>query len=141
MSAEANKAGTGGEDDEDVVSRAELQIEREKIQIERERLTLERERLAAERERGQASAAWLARAEGRGIARSTLVLVAVICLLIGGMCGFLAMGPYAARASSGRLEALFSATGTNTIGKGGSPIRLRSMDASGGSKAYLLILE
>lgn len=141
MSAEAKKAGTGGGDDESVVSRAELQIEREKIQIERERLTLERERMAAERERWRADAEWKARAEGRGITISTLVFVGVICLLAGGISGLLAVGPYRARTSVDRLAALVPPAGTNTVGAAGAPVRLRSMDAGGGGKAYLLILE
>jgi len=125
--------------DETAVSRAELHIEREKIQIERERLALERERLAAERERWKTDAELKLRAEGRGIAFSTLVFVGAICVLVGVIAGFLSSGPRALRTPAAGIEAMMSRTGTNAAARGG--LVLRPVDTGGGSKAYLLILD
>jgi hypothetical protein len=129
------------EQDESAVSRAELHIEREKIQIERERLALERERMAAERERWKNDAELKSRAEGRGIAFSTLVFVGLICVLAGVIAGFLSVGPRAARTPGIGFEALTSRVSTNAAAANGKPILLRPVDTGGGSKAYLLILD
>ena len=127
------------------VSYSELTIEHEKVQIERERLALERERLAAEREHWKSDAELRPRAEGRGIAVSTLVFVSVICVLAGALVGTLSRSPQRAgnSAAAARLEALMSrtATSTNAPAKGESPIVLRALDAGTGRGAYLLILD
>jgi len=65
--------------------KTEFALEREKLQIERARIDLERERLAAERERWQDESEWRARASGRMVPVSTLVYVAVICVLVSGI--------------------------------------------------------
>ena len=140
MSPETKTPLELAEPDESTVSRAELHIEREKIQIERERLALERERMAAERERWKSDAEWKARAEGRGVAFSTLVFVGMICVLAGVIAGFVANRPRAAQMSTARIESLASKTGTNATDKSSS-ILLRPLDAGSGSKAYLLILD
>lgn len=140
MSADKPIQPAEPEQDETVVSRAELHIEREKIQIERERLALERERLAAERERWKNDSELKSRAEGRGIGISTLVFVGVICVLVGVIAGFLSIGPRGSRASAMGLAALTSKTSTNASGSGKS-ILLRPVETGGGSKAYLLILD
>lgn len=141
MSSEMTTPLAPAEPDESTVSRAELHIEREKIQIERERLALERERMAAERERWKSDAEWKARAEGRGVAFSTLVFVGMICVLAGVIAGFFTNRPRAARMSTARIEALSSKASTNVTDKAGNSILLRPLDAGSGSKAYLLILE
>jgi hypothetical protein len=146
MSTEAQQNGEAPAGDEGVVSRVELQIEREKIQIERERLTLERERMAAERERWQADAQWQARGEGRGIAVSTLVYVAIICLLAGGLAGSLVVsGAYRTRGGGTDVASVMAraVTVTNEVGRAdGVPLRLRTVGPAGGDgRAYLLILE
>jgi hypothetical protein len=132
-------------DDETTVSRAELAIERDKVEIERERLALERERLAAERERWRIDSELRSRAEGRGIRVSTLIYVAVICVLVGGIVGGLALGRRApARTMPGfSLEKLMGAAApTNAAERGGAPIVLRAVDANGTSRnAYLLLFE
>lgn len=143
MSAE--KPATDVPGDEPAASRAELAIEREKIQIERERLALERERLASERERWKSEATLVPRAEGRGIAVSTLVFVAVICALLGVIAGSFARAPIGGRsrsASAVDLQALVSrVSGTNAAGGGEGPIVLRASGSGGSRGAYLLILE
>jgi len=68
--------------------KTEFALEREKLQIERARIDLERERLAAERERWQDESEWRARASGRMVPVSTLVYVAVICVLASGIGGW-----------------------------------------------------
>ena len=136
----ADKATHSLELDEPAVSRAELHIEREKIEIERERLALERERLAAERERWKTDAELKSRAEGRGIAFSTLVFVGSICVLVGVIAGFLVAGPRATRTSVAGIETLMSRTTTNATARGGNSFLLRPVE-TGGGKAYLLILE
>lgn len=127
------------------VSYSELTIEREKVQIERERLALERERLAAERERWKSEAELRPRSEGRGIAVSTLVFVAVICVLAGALVGTLTHFPQrgGGNAAAARLEALMSRTAgtTNASARGEAPIVLRALDAGTGRGAYLLILD
>ena len=141
MSADTVKVPSEAEPDESTVSRAELHIEREKIQIERERLALERERMAAERERWKIDAELKSRAEGRGIAFSTLVFVGLICVLAGVITGFLSVGPRASRTPGISFEALTSKASTNAATAGGKPILLRPVDTGGGSRAYLLILD
>ncbi len=131
----------GSEPDDSAMSRAELHIEREKIQIERERLTLERERMAAERERWKSEAELKPRAEGRGIAYSTLVFVGIICVLTGIIAGLFSGGVRAPRASGlVGLEALTGRNATNSAA-GVKSILLRPVETSNGGKAYLLIVD
>ena len=136
---EDRHAGAAG--DEVGVSRAELAIERDKVQIERERLAFERERLAAERERWKADAELRSRAEGKGISLGTLLLVAVICVLAGGMAGMVAFG----RRAPGRAESAFTldrlpdGLATNASEKGSAPIVLRAVEAGTGRNAYLIL--
>ena len=141
MSADQARPAVETELDESAVSRAELHIEREKIEIERERLALERERLSAERERWKNDAELKSRAEGRGIAVSTLMFVGVIGVLVGVIAGFLSAGPRASRMSGIGLAGLTSQSTTNVTTAQGKSVLLRPMETSGGSKAYLLILE
>ena len=131
MSADTVKVPSEAEPDESTVSRAELHIEREKIQIERERLALERERMAAERERWKIDAELKSRAEGRGIAFSTLVFVGIICVLVGVIAGFFSAGPRASRTSAAEITALMSGTATNATNRGGKSILLRPVDTGG----------
>jgi hypothetical protein len=140
MSTEKSAATTDPAQEELAVSRAELHIEREKIEIERERLALERERLSAERERWKTDSELQSRAEGRGIAVSTLVFVAVICILAGIIAGFLSVNARASRSSTLGLEALTATSSTNAPANGKS-VFLRPVETGGGSKAYLLIVE
>jgi hypothetical protein len=141
MSGDKERQTAETDGDESAVTRAELGIEREKIQIERERLALERERLAAERERWKTDDTLRSRAEGRGIAVSTLVFVSIICALLGGLAVTLAFyrrqSPRTLREAG--LEA-FVARGTTNAATAGEPIVLRALDGSSGRGAYLLIL-
>jgi hypothetical protein len=141
----ADKSGIAAETgttEETPTSRAEIQIEREKVQIERERLALERERLAAERERWKIDAELRPRAEGRGIAVSTLVFMSIICALIGVIAGNFSGGTRrsARLATPVNLQALMAGASTNRPAASGQAL-LRSLETGGGRGAYLLILD
>jgi hypothetical protein len=141
MDDEAKKTQPELDADEGVVSRAELAIAREKVQIERERLALERERSMAERERWKTDHALRLRAEGRGIALSTLIYVGIICMLTGGIVGALVGGRHREALARNTLANLQSLNvSTNTDAKGNAQVVLRPVDAAGGRGAYLLIL-
>lgn len=143
MATESDRQQRDTGADDVAVSRAELGIERDKVQIERERLALERERLSAERERWKIDAELRTRGEGRGIAISTLVFVAIICALVGGLVGVLTRGQRTTvrDLNSDGLKALMSRASTNGATRGDAPILLRAVDAGSGHGAYLLILD
>ena len=143
MATEADRQHVETRSDDPTVSRAELAIERDKVEIERERLALERERLASERERWKIDAELRSRGEGRGIAVSTLIYVAIICALVGGLTGVLSRAPRTATRdlNSESLKALMSRASTNAASRSDAPILLRAVDAGGGHGAYLLILD
>jgi len=141
MSTEKPIPATESEADETAVSRAELHIEREKVQIERERLALERERLAAERERWKTDGDLQSRAEGRGIAVSTLVFVGVICVLAGMIAGFFATCRHEPHTGRARLETVIAHEATNIPGTTRGALVLRPVDMGHGGKAYLLVGE
>jgi hypothetical protein len=143
MSAEKSGIAAETGTEETPTSRAEIQIEREKVQIERERLALERERLAAERERWKIDDELRPRAEGRGIAVSTLVFMSIICALIGVIAGNFSGGTRRVpRLSSPvNLQSLMAGASTNQSAGASGQVLLRALDAGGGRGAYLLILD
>lgn len=142
MSADKSGIAAETETEKTPASRAELQIEREKVQIERERLALERERLAAERERWKIDAELRPRAEGRGVAISTLVFLSIICALIGVIAGnFSGEARRSPRLTTPvNLQALMAEASTNRPVASRQAL-LRSLDTGGGRGAYLLILD
>ena len=74
--------------EEETLSRTELMIEQEKLKLERERMLLERERLEALRERAHAEKDFSIDSNGKQVVTvSSLVLIAIICLLTGGILG------------------------------------------------------
>ena len=91
---------------EEAPSRAELQIEQEKLKLERERMLLERERLEAARERMRAEASGLrAGRDGKpAVALSTLAMISIICLLVGGILGAFSASLHRDRRSAARLQ-------------------------------------
>ncbi len=83
-------AADGARDEDEALSRTELQIEHEKLKLERERILLERDRLEAVRERARLEGGVRVGADGRAaVPLSTLALVSLVCLLVGGMLGSL----------------------------------------------------
>lgn len=75
--------------EEEGFSRAELQIEHEKLKLERERILLERERLEDARARVRSESSILGPGGRTAFSLSTVALVSIICLLVGGMLGAL----------------------------------------------------
>lgn len=75
--------------EEEGLSRAELQIEHEKLKLERERILLERERLENTRARVRNESSMLGPDGRTAFSLSTVALVSIICLLVGGMLGAL----------------------------------------------------
>jgi hypothetical protein len=74
--------------EDDTLSRTELMIEQEKLKLERERMMLERERLEAVRERAHAEKNFSIDSSGKQVVTvSSLVFIAIICLLLGGIMG------------------------------------------------------
>ena len=99
--------------------KTEFALEREKLQIERARIDLERERLAAEREHWQNESEWRARASGRIVPVSTLVYVAVICVLGAGIGGWFGGNLVARRDARHESDSLIKALAT-TVEEGTS---------------------
>lgn len=90
---------------EETLSRTELQIEQEKLKLERERILLERERLEAMRDRVRMESGLHVDGKGKpAVAFSTLALVSIICLLVGGILGALSMSVQRDRRSAERLQ-------------------------------------
>ncbi len=94
---------TRGEDE--ALSRTELQIEHEKLKLERERILLERERLEALRERVHMENGLRVGQDGKlAVKLSTLILVSIICLLVGGISGAFSSSVHRDRRSAARLQ-------------------------------------
>lgn len=90
---------------EEALSRTEALIEQEKLKLERERILLERERLDAARDRLRLETALRAGRDGQPtVAVTTLALVAIICMLLGGMLGSFSTGIRRDRRSAARLQ-------------------------------------
>lgn len=91
--------------DEETLSRTELQIEHEKLKLERERILLERARLEDVRDRARAESGLRAGQDGKpSVNLSTLTLVSIICLLVGGILGAFSSSVQRDRRSAARLQ-------------------------------------
>ncbi len=91
--------------DDETLSRTELQIEHEKLKLERERILLERERLEAVRDRALAESGLRVGQDGKpSVTLSTLTLVSIICMLVGGILGAFSSSAQRDRRSAARLQ-------------------------------------
>jgi hypothetical protein len=100
---------------EETLSRTELQIEQEKLKLERERILLERDRLETMRDRMKIeSQMHLDRAGKPSVAMSTLALVSIICLLLGGIFGAFSTSVQRDRRSAARLQEVMKTLGSDT---------------------------
>lgn len=98
---------------EETLSRTELQIEQEKLKLERERILLERERLEAVRDRVRAEQSLRTDKNGKlSVALSTLALVSIICLLLGGILGAFSTSMHLDRRNSARLQEVMQTLAT-----------------------------
>lgn len=101
--------------DEEALSRTELQIEQEKLRLERERILLERERLEAARDRVRAEHGLRLGLDGRpSVTVSTLALVSIICLLVGGILGAVSTSVQRDRRSAARLQEVMETLAAST---------------------------
>ena len=90
---------------DETLSRTELQIEQEKLKLERERILLERERLEAVRDRAKMESGLRFDRDGKpSVTLSTMALVSIICLLVGGILGALSTSLQRDRRSAARLQ-------------------------------------
>ena len=90
---------------EEALSRTELQIEQEKLKLERERILLERERLESVRDRVKAEQGLRTDKNGKlSVTLSTLTLVSIICLLVGGILGAFSTSTHLDRRNTARLQ-------------------------------------
>ncbi len=124
---------------DDTLSRTELQIEQEKLKLERERILLERDRLEAMRDRLKIESSLRVDRDGKpSVAISTMALLSIICLLVGGILGAVSMSVQRDRRSTARLQevmrtlasdAAVSAKGTNAVFESSSemPAWLKAM--------------
>lgn len=100
---------------EEVLSRTELQIEQEKLKLERERILLERERLEAVRDRAKMETGFRADRDGKpSVTLSTLTLVSIICVLVGGILGAFSMSLQRDRRSAARLQEVMKTLAVNS---------------------------
>jgi len=98
---------------DEVLSRTELQIEQEKLKLERERILLERERLEAVRDRVRAEQNLRTDKNGKlSVAVSTLAMVSIICLLVGGILGAFSTSMHLDRRNSARLQEVMQTLAT-----------------------------
>jgi hypothetical protein len=101
----ANGTGEDAKSGEEMVSRFELQIEQEKLKLERERILLERERLEAVRDRVKVEERLHTDKNGKlSVTVSTLTLVSIICVLVGGILGAFSTSTHLDRRNAARLQ-------------------------------------
>lgn len=90
---------------DEALSRTELQIEQEKLKLERERILLERERLEAMRDRVRVEAGLHVGKDGKpSVTISSMTLISIICLLVGGILGAFSTSVQRDRRSAARLQ-------------------------------------
>lgn len=90
---------------DETLSRTELQIEQEKLKLERERILLERERLESMRDRVKMEEGFHTDKNGKlSVTVSTLTLVSIICLLVGGILGAFSTSTHLDRRNAARLQ-------------------------------------
>jgi len=105
MDEQVDLAGTDARTSEETLSRTELQIEQEKLKLERERILLERERLEAVRDRAKMESGLRIDRDGKpSVTLSTMALVSIICLLVGGILGAFSTSLQRDRRSAARLQ-------------------------------------
>lgn len=105
MDEQVTETDSGGRAAEEALSRTELQIEQEKLKLERERILLERERLEAMRDRMKMEAGLHVGKDGKpSVALSSVALVSIICLLVGGILGAFSTSVQRDRRSAARLQ-------------------------------------
>ena len=105
MDNQAEVVGADTRSSDETLSRTELQIEQEKLKLERERILLERERLESARDRAKMESGLRVDRDGRpSVKLSTMTLVSIICLLVGGILGALSTGLQRDRRSAARLQ-------------------------------------
>ncbi len=98
---------------EETLSRTELQIEQEKLKLERERILLERERLESVRDRMKAEQGLRTDKNGKlSVTLSTLTLVSIICLLVGGILGAFSTSTHLDRRNTVRLQEVMQTLAT-----------------------------
>ncbi len=113
MDEMANLAGEDAKTGEETLSRTELQIEQEKLKLERERILLERERLESMRDRVKVQESIHADKNGKlSVTLSTLTLVSIICLLVGGILGAFSTSARLDRRNTARLQEVMQTLAT-----------------------------
>jgi hypothetical protein len=113
MDESENRRGEDAKAAEETLTRTELQIEQEKLKLERERILLERERLEAVRDRVRVEQRIHTDNTGKlSVPVSTLTLVSIICLLVGGILGAFSTSIRADRRSTERLQEVMQTLAT-----------------------------
>ena len=108
-----NGAGEADETAEETLSRTDLQIEQEKLKLEHERILVERERLEAMRDRVKAEESFHTNKSGKlSVTVSTLTLVSIICLLVGGILGAFSTSVRLDRRNAARLQEVMQTLAT-----------------------------
>lgn len=115
----------GGDGDvrtaEETLSRTELKIEQEKLKLERERILLERDRLEAMRDRAKIEDGLHINQYGKqAVTLSTMTLISIICLLMGGILGAFSSSLQRDRRNSVRLHEVMQSLATASSEGGGS---------------------
>ena len=120
----AERADGGGEDlrtAEETFSRIELKIEQEKLKLERERILLERDRLEAMRDRAKIEDSLHINKNGKpSVTLSTMTLISIICLLVGGILGAFSNSLQRDRRNAVRLQEVMQTLAKASSEGGGS---------------------
>jgi len=115
---------------EDTLSRTELQIEQEKLKLERERILLERERLEAMRDRAKIEEGLHINKSGKpSVTLSTMALISIICLLVGGILGAFSSSLQRDRRNAVRLQEVMQTLATASS-EGGAATNVSALSAS-----------
>lgn len=131
MAEQADGAGKDPRTTEDTLSRTELQIEQEKLKLERERILLERERLEAMRDRAKIEEGIHIDRNGKpSVTLSTMALISIICLLVGGILGAFSSSLQRDRRNAERLQEVMKTLATASS-EGGAAT---NVSASGSSE-------
>lgn len=136
----------------DSLSRTELQIEQEKLRLEKERILLEKERLQAASERMKLQESSRTDSSGRlKVPVSTLVMSCMIATLLGGILGALSTSMHTTFQNNARLRQVMNTlatqdpqnvqTETNQVetASGKMPVWLRTMKPRGAHAGISLV--
>lgn len=105
MDEHANESDPGARPADETLSRTELQIEQEKLKLERERILLERERLEAMRDHMKLESGLRVGRDGKpSVTLSSMALISIICLLVGGILGAFSTSVQRDRRTAARLQ-------------------------------------